>query len=306
MPPRHPVLREVEESCFPARMETPAPSRSPAPHLFIAGTGRAGTSFLVRLLDGLGLETHLARSGEAGWSAEANAGFEDLPMPGHADRLPYVVKSPWLHQVIEAVLDDPQIRVEGVIVPIRRLEDAAASRVTLERQAMHRQAPWMAALARGWTSWGTTPGGMVHALEPLDQQRVLAVGLHRLLQALVAADVPVVLLDFPRLTTDAGYVAAKLGPLLGERASPARVAAAHAAVARPGLVRTEAERAAGGSLEEAALKRELGVQRAELAALRATLAAARAEAAALRASRSWRLTAPLRALAGLLRRPGAG
>lgn len=263
-------------------------------HLFIAGTGRAGTSFLVRLLTELGLETRLQRGGEAGWSAEAQAGLEDLPLPGLEAALPHVVKSPWLSEVIEDVLADPRIRVEGVIIPIRRLEEAAASRVTLERQAIHRKAPWMAMLPRAWTSWGDTPGGMVHSLAVLDQARVLAVGLHRLLEALVRADVPLVLLDFPRLATDAGYVAGKLAGVLG--VAPAAIAAAHARVARPDLVRVEGEREAGAGPEEAALKRELMARRAEIAGLRAERDAAQAEAAALRGSRSWRLTAPLRAL----------
>ena len=43
-------------------------------HLFIAGTGRAGTSFLVRYLTALGLDTRLTRHGEEGWDEEAHAG----------------------------------------------------------------------------------------------------------------------------------------------------------------------------------------------------------------------------------------
>jgi hypothetical protein len=44
-------------------------------HLLIAGTGRAGTSFLVRYLTELGLDSRLRRYGEnAGWDENANAG----------------------------------------------------------------------------------------------------------------------------------------------------------------------------------------------------------------------------------------
>jgi len=45
-------------------------------HLLIAGTGRAGTSFMVRLLTDLGLDTHLSRFGDGGWDEMAQAGLE--------------------------------------------------------------------------------------------------------------------------------------------------------------------------------------------------------------------------------------
>ena len=46
-------------------------------HLVIAGTGRAGTSFLVRYLHQLGLETELAGAHRRpSWDAMANAGLE--------------------------------------------------------------------------------------------------------------------------------------------------------------------------------------------------------------------------------------
>ena len=73
-------------------------------HLLIAGTGRAGTSFLVRYLAKLGLDTQLSRTGaDANWDDAANAGLETLLLPGAAD-LPYVIKSPWTYQVIHQAL----------------------------------------------------------------------------------------------------------------------------------------------------------------------------------------------------------
>lgn len=50
-------------------------------HLLIGGTGRAGTSFLVRYLTHLGLDTVLSRSGSAAsWDEAANAGLETLTL----------------------------------------------------------------------------------------------------------------------------------------------------------------------------------------------------------------------------------
>ncbi len=263
------------------------------PHLFIAGTGRAGTSFLVRLLGELGLQTHVQKHGDGQWFEGANAGFEDLPLPGLAVHLPYVVKSPWLYQVIDSVLADPEIRVEAVIMPVRRLEDAAASRIVVQRQAMHAQAPWLTMLKRPWDSWGAAPGGVVYSLEALDQARVLAVGFHTLIERLVAAEIPMVFLDFPRLARDPVYLFRQLRGVLPAGTTEAAVVAAHGRIAEEGKIRAEAERA-DGPLEDAALKREL-------AAVRAQLDAAKAEAKILRASTSWRMTAPLRAFSLLIR-----
>ena len=75
------------------------PGQNPERHLVIAGTGRAGTSFLVRYLTELGLDTTLTRKGDAAdWDTEANAGLEDLVVAGKS--LPYVVKSPWIGEYV--------------------------------------------------------------------------------------------------------------------------------------------------------------------------------------------------------------
>jgi hypothetical protein len=89
------VGRQVNPQWSPSGERQASLARqSPEKHLIIAGTGRAGTSFLVRYLTELGLDTTLARNGErAGWDAEANAGLENLLVWG--EKLPYVVKSPW-------------------------------------------------------------------------------------------------------------------------------------------------------------------------------------------------------------------
>src|SRR5215469_16136796 len=79
-------------------------------HLLVAGTGRAGTSALVRYLTELGLETHLSKNGEASaFDDAAQAGFEDLALPSLTPDLPYVVKSPWAYQIIEEMLGDPEV-----------------------------------------------------------------------------------------------------------------------------------------------------------------------------------------------------
>ena len=209
--------------------------KPPRHHLLIAGTGRAGTSFLVRWLAAAGLRTHLATHATPQWHEDANAGLEDLLTAIDWEAAPYVVKSPWFVEVIDDVLANPRVVLDGVIIPVRDLAEAAASRVVHERHAAHRGNPWMTGLGRSFEQWGTTPGGVVYSLDPVDQARLLAVSFHRLVQRLVKADIPVVFLDFPRLALDAEYLFRKL-----RRFVPATITqalAAHAEIADPKKIR---------------------------------------------------------------------
>lgn len=207
-------------------------------HLAIAGTGRAGTSFLVRYLTGLGLDTALSRRGDAAfWDEEANAGLEDDLATGIAGELPYVAKSPWLFETIDRVLARPDIALDAVIVPMRDLVEAATSRTLLEMRAAHQAAPWMAELDRSWETWASTPGGVIYSLNPLDQGRLLAVGFHQLLERLAAADVPVVLLAFPKFVEDAGYLYRRLRPVLPPDVTEALATEVHGKIADRSKVR---------------------------------------------------------------------
>ncbi len=215
--------------------------QAPRHHLLIAGTGRAGTSFLVRWLAAAGLRTHLASHDTPMWDDDANAGLEDLPVS--SDRqAPYVMKSPWLVEVIDDVLNNPGIALDGVIIPVRDLTEAATSRVVRELQSALRGNPWMNTLGRSFEQWGTTPGGVVYSLDPVDQARLLAVSFHRLVQRLVKADIPIVLLDFPRLALDADYLFYKLRRFVPATIAQAREA--HAALADPDKIRVGQELAA--------------------------------------------------------------
>jgi hypothetical protein len=209
-------------------------------HILIAGTGRAGTSFLVKYLTRLGLETKLSRNRDViDWDDAAQAGLEDVMRPNAS--FPYVIKSPWSFQVIDEVLRRGDMQFDAVIVPMRDLTEAAASRTIVEMQAMYRDLPWMGDLSRGWEYAGHTPGGVIYSLSPVDQARLLAVGFHQLLLRLVQAEVPLVLLEFPRLIEDAGYLVRKLLPVLPGGISEAAARDAHRIMADRSMVRVGRE-----------------------------------------------------------------
>jgi hypothetical protein len=210
-------------------------------HLFIAGTGRAGTSFLVRYLSELGLDTHLDRHAEPAWDENANAGLEDVPFLGTREDLPYVIKSPWLYEFIDSLIDNGTFNPDGVIIPVRDLAEAAISRSVLERRSIHQTAPWMCELDSAWEQWGHVPGGIIYSLNPVDQGRLLAVGFHHLVQRLIAADIPTIFLSFPRLVEDSDYLFGKLRPLLPPGIDDAAAGAAHKRIVDTTKVRVSGE-----------------------------------------------------------------
>jgi hypothetical protein len=202
---------------------------------------------LVRYLAGLGLETKLASMAcEDAWDETANAGLEHLPLATPED-LPYVIKSPWTYQYIEQLLATPEIELDAVVIPLRDLTEAAASRCVLELRNMHSIHPWMSEMEQTWEDFAHTPGGVVYSLNPVDEARLLAVGLHRLLDQLVKADIPVILLSFPRLIEDADYLFRKLSPILSQEISAEDARLAHAETADMAKVRV------GGELKDATI-----------------------------------------------------
>jgi hypothetical protein len=262
-----------------------------AGHLFIAGTGRTGTSFLVRYLSELGLDTHISRHGCAHWDSNANAGLEDAPLASGAGQLPYVVKSPWIGEYIDQILAKREIKIDAVIVPMRDLMEVAASRTIVELRALYQTAPWMAELDETWENWGLTAGGVVFSLNPIDQARILAVSFHRLVQRCVNADIPLVFVAFPRLIEDGEYLFNQLKAILPLGVTDDQARTAHARVADRHKVRVgrELDSAADGhggpltattpgssypdtgQIDRAALRREIARINHERAKLQAAL-----------------------------------
>jgi hypothetical protein len=229
-------------------------------HLYIAGTGRAGTTFLVRYLTEVGLETLLSRNPAIGEDEKANAGLEEPPHILDSPDLPYVVKSPWLYLVLDELLERGTFSADAVIIPVRDLGDAAASRLTLQHQSIISSQVWMTDLKEPWDVWATVPGGLIYSMHQVDAERVLAVGFHHLVERLTREDIPIVFLHFPRFVHDASYLYSRLKAVTpGLTEDTARKAFDR--VAAPEKVRSTAFADGGDTLESvrlqnAALKRE--------------------------------------------------
>jgi GT2 family glycosyltransferase len=200
-------------------------------HIIISGTGRAGTTFLVQLLTSLGLDTGFTDTTSA-IESNCNAGMErDIR---HADA-PYVIKSPWLCDYLDDVLDNADIVIDHAIIPVRDLYSAAESRRDITRRTDG--APYS----------GAIPGGLWHTNDPQQQEIVLANQLYKIIYTIAKRDIPITLLHFPRFSYDAEYLYRKIEITLNGVDYETFLAAFHK-VARPELVHRFSPQDAGGTL----------------------------------------------------------
>ena len=169
-------------------------------HIIISGTGRAGTTFLVQLLTQLGLDTGFADNADYHMHSNCNAGLEwDIRQTG----APYIVKSPFLCDYLDEVINSGAVEIEHAYVPIRDLFSAVQSRIDVDRRTDRSAYP------------GGIPGGLWHTNNPDSQEIILLGQFYKLMQAITKHDVPLTLLDFPRFVHDPAYLFSKMSAVLG-------------------------------------------------------------------------------------------
>lgn len=168
-----------------------------ARHIFITGTGRAGTTMLVELLANLGFETSIDRSR---FYPDASAGYEDSLIGLDP---PYVVKNPREAASLRSWFSDGTVdpkSLDCVIVPIRDLEQATRSRIEQSTTAGVVRAP----------------GGITGTWRPRRQHDVLVDRMLDLMLGLAEFNVPHLLIAYPRLALDPEYCFDALRPILGD------------------------------------------------------------------------------------------
>ena len=92
--------------------------------VLITGTGRCGTTFLMKIFTFLGFDTGYTRENYTAFIYKnCNAGLEQgFPKPIY-----YISKSPLFMEKIETVLETTKIKL--VIIPVRNYQESAKSRV---------------------------------------------------------------------------------------------------------------------------------------------------------------------------------
>jgi len=201
------------------------------PKIIICGTGRAGTTLLVRILTVAGLDTGFKpRRFKGVEETLGRAGLEKPVRRQNAHKLPLVVKSPQIVDVLPQLLAEEWFPIGLAIVPMRDLAAAAASRKQVRDRAIAAgEDPAMA------------PGGLWKTDQVENQHWVLAEQFYRTLEPLVAAEVPVLTLSFPRFAEDAAYFDRTMGVELERRygVDRTRLRAAHAQECNPDLITGE-------------------------------------------------------------------
>ncbi len=116
---------------------------------------------------------------------------------------PYIVKSPWMCDYMEEILQSPKYVIDHAYIPIRDLFSASASRIYVSQNAKINK-----------LSLNAVPGGLWDTTDPSRQEDILSRQLYKLIYSLTKYDVSTSLLFFPRFVHDPIYLYKKLNFLL--------------------------------------------------------------------------------------------
>ena len=95
--------------------------------IYISGTGRCGTTFLIKLFTFLNFDTGFTKETYKNYIFKnCNSGMEFT-----YNSKPYIIKDPHILKYIENIINDKNIKIKIMIIPIRKYFDAAKSRVNL-------------------------------------------------------------------------------------------------------------------------------------------------------------------------------
>lgn len=193
-------------------------------HILIGGTGRAGTTLLVQVFTALDFDTgYTLDEALSRVDPISQAGLEVNLRKGKRH---HVMKAPALADHMSAMLDEPGFEVEAAIVPMRDLFAAAESRRNVYDRAQS-----------AGKDPRNHPGSLWKTDNPAEQEAHLALQFYRFVQPLIAKDVPLYLIDFPRFVGDGAYLHRSLRPMLDSYGVTEKLLSeALARVARPEAV----------------------------------------------------------------------
>lgn len=159
--------------------------------ILITGTGRCGTTFLIKLFSFLDFDTGYNRDNyNSSISANCNSGMER----GYKENY-YVLKNPLFMMNIEHIVKDTSIKIKNVIIPIRDLKISANSRV----------------------KHGKQNGGLWNANNELSQIHFYKNILTNYIFIATKYDINTIFIDFDRMINDVEYLFDKLKDILNEK-----------------------------------------------------------------------------------------
>lgn len=168
------------------------------PHkLYIGGTGRAGTTFLVLILQTLGVGNNnpdwkYVSGSKLPHVTKGQSGAEVGEHTPEKD-IPYLVKGPGYITKIDSIVEKHHI--DYFIIPIRNYDDAAKSRENIG---------------------GGKPGGLWSATNAIEQKDFYHEIIAEYLYKMTVYDVPTIFINFERMISDDKYLYEKIKPVLRE------------------------------------------------------------------------------------------
>ena len=159
--------------------------------ILITGTGRCGTTFLIKLFSFLDFNTGYNRDNyNLSISSNCNSGMERSYKDNY-----YVLKSPFFMTNIENIVKDTSIKIKNIIIPIRDLKMSAKSRV----------------------KHGKLNGGLWNANDELSQINFYKEILANYIFIATKYDINTIFIDFDKMINDEIYLFNKLNHILNEK-----------------------------------------------------------------------------------------
>ena len=144
--------------------------------ILITGTGRCGTTFLIKIFSFLNFNTGFTQDNyEKHISKNCNSGMEKIYTEKY-----YILKNPKFILNIEHILKDPSMKIKKVIIPIRNFKDSAMSRV----------------------KHGNNNGGLWNSTNELTQIKFYQYITSQYLYFMVKYDIDTIFIDFDRMIND--------------------------------------------------------------------------------------------------------
>ena len=160
--------------------------------IFITGTGRCGTTFLIKLFTFLGFHTGFNEDNYKKYiMQDCNSGMERV----FTDKFD-VLKNPTFLRDIEKIRLDKNIKIKYVILPIRDYMESAHSRT---RNGINRG------------------GGLWNAKNEEEQLEFYHTLMANYVYIMTKYDIPTLFINFERMISDKQYLFHVLQPILEER-----------------------------------------------------------------------------------------
>jgi hypothetical protein len=157
--------------------------------ILITGTGRCGTTFLIKLFTYLGFDTGFTKQNFSKFiNKNCNSGMEKDYKVNHQ-----VIKSPFFIEMIDKIYQE--IEIEYIIIPIRNYHDSAKSRVRYKDRQ----------------------GGLWNAKNEEEQVKFFYKLISNYIFQMTQFNLPTLFINFEKMISDKQYLFNTLQPVLTPR-----------------------------------------------------------------------------------------